>query len=325
MNTEAIPRETKLQVWWHVRNPKDPIGGFALSYRPCNAKTGAPLHYVPVGHLEGVGGRLAGELQRRLPECAHQIERFVPPAESRDFGLGPVQPNQWLEAFSYLPQGGPSYERGDLFVAYRHHWPGFLENEPHNLILHVGQIPRSLESMLRTLTPDCEKICWEDYKRRYGVPPETLVPQEYHPPFVFISFLDAYRAIAGKLRDELAKRDFLVFVDREAITAGKKWPLELSKALDQMDFFLPLLAPGYGEGGATKDESAQARTRESRGEVTVISVLVDGAPEMFPEFNQTQMVLLNTEERRAGPTLWSEAVERLVGGMFGVPVHGLTG
>jgi hypothetical protein len=316
--------KTKLQVWWHVRQPKDPVSTLDLSYRPCDAARGTPLDYVPIDHLANIGGQLSDTLQRRLVEVTRQIGHFVPAAEPRDFGLGPIQPTEWLEGFSYFPQGGPPYERGDLFVAYRHHWPKFVEQESHNFTLHTDQVPRSLEAMLRTFTPICEEIAWRRYKERYDVPPETVVPQEYHPPFIFISFLDAYRAAAEVLREQLVDQDFLVFVDREAIAAGKRWRMELDAGLEQMEVFVPLVVPKYATGGATKLEYDRAREREEQGKTTILPVLIDGAPADFPQFNEAQLVLLNTEERRREPLL-TEAVARLVGGIFGIPVKGLTG
>ena len=95
-----MTQRTKLQIWWHVRNPDDPIGSFAVSYRSCIAEIGAPLEHVPIRHLENIGRFLPDELQRRISQCSRVIRQFVPKAEARDFGLGEVKPTEWLEAFS---------------------------------------------------------------------------------------------------------------------------------------------------------------------------------------------------------------------------------
>ena len=133
------------------------------------------------------------------------------------------------------------------------------------MTIRAEESPRSLEAMLRTFTPACEAIGWEDYKGRYNIKPEQIIPQEYHPPFVFVSFLDAYRGIAMRLRDDLVTKDFLVFLDREAIAAGRKWRVEIDDALSRMEFSLPLVAPGHGVAGMTEHELSWARRHEHAG------------------------------------------------------------
>jgi len=179
--------------------------------------------------------------------------------------------------------------------------------------------------MLRTFTPVVEQLCWRHYRDRYRLPEDALVPQEYHPPFLFISFLDAYRAIATHLRDSLVPRDFKVFVDRDVITIGRQWRLEIAAALEEMEFFLPLLAPGYAAAGETGREYARAVERQALGQAVILPILVEGVPGQFPGFNPAQMLLLREENGRDDPAAWNLAIERLIGGIYGLGVPGVMG
>lgn len=104
----------------------------------------------------------------------------------------------------------------------------------------------------------------------------------------------------GTPSDGLIGRGFAVFVNREAIVVGQRWSLEFNDALDKKDFFVPPLAPGKRGWSMTP------------------------VPGNFPIFWETQMVLLHTSERRDNPLAWRREVERLVGGIFGIALPGLT-
>lgn len=316
-------RRIKVQVWWHLRDPKSP-GSFALSYRPCDAETDRPLEDVAPRHLEQKGNDLPPHLGDLLPHCVQQIHALIPPPAPRDFGLGEIPPQYWLEAFSFMPMDAPGHERGDLLVHYRYHWHGFVEHEHHQMLLRVAAIPKSLAAMLGTFTRFCEEAAWADYKARYKIPAEAVVSEEYRPPFLFISFRDRYRDVAEILRDHLVARDFAVFLDHFAIATGKRWRLEIGEALEKMEVFIPLVSPDYAKEGESLREYQRAREREARGEIRILPVLLEGRPVDHPEFSESQMILL-TPERRADPGLRGEAVERLIGAIFGVAVPGLSG
>ena len=61
-------------------------------------------------------------------------------------------------------------------------------------------------------------------------------------PKIFLSYAREDRSAARKLKDSLATSGLEVWFDEDSMVGGQNWKLEITKAINECDFFLPVLS-----------------------------------------------------------------------------------
>ena len=139
----------------------------------------------------------------------------------------------------------------------------------------------------------------------------VIVPTPgFKPDFAFISYAAADNAkgfvdkIAGALRNEVELRigePVTVFYYRTAL-AGEKWEAEITQALGEDTFLIPILTPSYFKNANARRELEWCLDRETRL----------GSPRIFPVYLIDTPLLVDRSSPPADPLAWSVAQHQWV-------------
>jgi hypothetical protein len=121
---------------------------------------------------------------------------------------------------------------------------------------------------------------------------------------VFISYAHDDQDFARKLSDELNRKNFSVWLDREAIEPGENWQNDLQQALDSSEWFVFLLSSTSLSKPNVALELGYAISRAKESNAKLVPVLLDDA-----RLSGTLQRLQVLDARHLEPEVLAERIE----------------